>query len=137
LIPTTIRPTRSGRLGGAGYTIKDAHLATKISLSPMKPLRLSSIVLCFILAAGNAAAQPRELSNNGELLDRIAAVVNEGVVLRSELEEQTESVIERLREQQTELPPRNVLRRQILERLVVEEIQMQRADRLGIQVTDE
>jgi peptidyl-prolyl cis-trans isomerase SurA len=58
-------------------------------------------------------------------------------VLSSELDKQTEQVIARLREQQTELPPRNVLRRQILERLVVEEIQVQRADRLGIQVTDE
>lgn len=103
----------------------------------MKLLRLSSIVLCFILGAGNASAQTRELSSNGVLLDRIAAVVNEGVVLRSDLEAETEGVIARLREQNTELPPRNVLRRQILERLVVEEIQMQRADRLGIQVTDE
>ena len=103
----------------------------------MKYLRLLSIVLCFSLVAVDGVAQTRELSSSGELLDRIAAVVNEGVVLRSELEEQTEQVIARLREQQTELPPRNVLRRQILERLIVEEIQVQRADRLGIQVTDE
>lgn len=103
----------------------------------MKLLRLLSLVLCCVLATGNAVAQTRELSSSGELLDRIAAVVNDGVVLRSELEDQTEQVIHRLREQQTELPPRNVLRRQILERLVMEEIQMQRADRLGIQVTDE
>ena len=103
----------------------------------MKLLRLLSLVLCCVLATGNALAQTRELSSSGELLDRIAAVVNDGVVLRSELEDQTEQVIHRLREQQTELPPRNVLRRQILERLVMEEIQMQRAERLGIQVTDE
>ena len=82
-------------------------------------------------------AQTRELSSSGVLLDRIAAVVNDGVVLNSQLDEQTEEVIARLRQQNTELPPRNVLRRQILERLVVEEIQMQRADRLGIQVSDE
>jgi len=103
----------------------------------MKYLRLLSIVLCLSLVAVEGVAQTRELSSSGVLLDRIAAVVNEGVVLRSELEEQTEQVIARLREQQTELPPRNVLRRQILERLIVEEIQVQRAERLGIQVTDE
>jgi peptidyl-prolyl cis-trans isomerase SurA len=103
----------------------------------MKLLRLSSIVLCFLLGVGTASAQTRELSSSGQLLDRIAAVVNEGVVLRSDLEAETEAVIARLREQNTELPPRNVLRRQILERLVIEEIQMQRAERLGIQVTDE
>jgi peptidyl-prolyl cis-trans isomerase SurA len=86
---------------------------------------------------GSAFAQTRELSSNGVLLDRIAAIVNDGVVLNSQLEEQTEEISARLRQQKTELPPRNVLRQQILERLVVEEIQIQRADKLGIQVSDE
>ncbi|MET0536237.1 MAG: peptidylprolyl isomerase [Steroidobacter sp.] len=86
---------------------------------------------------GVASAQTRELSANGVLLDRIAAIVNDGVVLDSQLEEQTEEITERLRQQKTELPPRNVLRQQILERLVVEEIQIQRANKLGIQVSDE
>src|ERR1044072_8669637 len=86
---------------------------------------------------GTAIAQTRELSSNGVLLDRIAAIVNDGVVLNSPLEEQTEELSPRLRQQKTELPPRNVLRQQILERLVVEEIQIQRANKLGIQVSDE
>lgn len=102
----------------------------------MKLARIPSLLL-LVLLPGLALAQTRELSANGSLLDRIAAVVNDGVVLTSELDEQTEEVIARLRQQNTELPPRNVLRRQILERLVVEEIQMQRANRLGIQVSDE
>ena len=107
----------------------------------MKSLRSSSRALCLALVlpllATVAAAQTRELSSSGALLDRVAAVVNEGVVLASQLDKQTEQVIDRLREQNTELPPRNVLRRQILERLVMEEIQMQRANRLGIQVSEE
>lgn len=95
--------------------------------------------IAFALAATTivAHAQTRELSSNGELMDRIAAVVNDGVVLVSQLDAQTAEVTERLRQQNTELPPANVLRKQILERLVVEEIQIQRADRLGIQVADE
>ena len=40
-------------------------------------------------------------------------------------------------QQKTELPPRNVLRKQVLERLIMEEIQMQRADRLGVEVSEE
>lgn len=89
------------------------------------------------LAGSPAFAQTRELSSSGELLDRIAAVVNDGVVLTSQLDAQTDEVTERLRQQKTELPPRNVLRRQILERLIVEEIQIQRADRLGVEVSEE
>jgi peptidyl-prolyl cis-trans isomerase SurA len=93
--------------------------------------------LSLAVAATTASAQTRELSSRGELLDRIAAVVNDGVVLVSQLDAQTDEVTQRLRQQKTELPPRNVLRRQILERLVVEEIQMQRADRLGVEVSEE
>ena len=104
----------------------------------MKFARFASLLLSLALALPLPLfAQTRELSSSGTLLDRIAAVVNDGVVLTSELDEQTEEVIARLRQQNTELPPRNVLRKQILERLVVEEIQMQRAQRLGIQVSDE
>lgn len=103
----------------------------------MKLARLASLLLSLALLPSIVCAQTRELSSSGVLLDRIAAIVNDGVVLTSELDEQTEEVIARLRQQNTELPPRNVLRQQILERLVVEEIQMQRAERLGIQVSDE
>ena len=106
---------------------------------PMNALRARSLVLALWLAlAGTTAfAQTRELSSSGDLLDRIAAVVNDGVVLVSQLDAQTDEVIQRLRTQKTELPPRNVLRKQILERLIVEEIQMQRADRLGVEVSEE
>jgi peptidyl-prolyl cis-trans isomerase SurA len=107
-----------------------------LNLSPFVARLASSLFLCIALG-GVASAQTRELSGSGELLDRIAAVVNDGVVLMSQLDDQTEEVTQRLRQQKTELPPRNVLRKQVLERLVVEEIQMQRADRLGIQVSDE
>ncbi len=93
---------------------------------PVLALAWSSALL---LAGGAAFAQTRELSSSGVLLDRIAAVVNDGVVLNSQLDEQTEEITQRLRQQNTELPPRNVLRQQMLERLVVEEIQVQRADR--------
>src|SRR5262245_58394194 len=95
------------------------------------------LALWLALAGSTAFAQTRELSSSGELLDRIAAVVNDGVVVVSQLDTQTDEVIARLRQQKTELPPRNVLRKQILERLVVEEIQIQRADRLGIEVSEE
>jgi len=93
--------------------------------------------LLAILAAGASHAQTRELSAAGELVDRVAAIVNDGVVLRSELDEQTAQIGARLRQQGLELPPENVLRQQILERLVIQEVQMQRAKRAGLNVTDE
>jgi peptidyl-prolyl cis-trans isomerase SurA len=93
--------------------------------------------LALLLASPAALAQTRELTDKGELLDRVAAVVNDGVVLQSELEEQVVVIAQRLRQQGLELPPQNVLRQQVLERLVLQEIQMQRAKRAGIRVNDE
>ncbi|HEY2276248.1 MAG TPA: peptidylprolyl isomerase [Steroidobacteraceae bacterium] len=83
------------------------------------------------------AAQTRELDTRGVMLDRIAAIVNDGVVLNSDLDLQLVAVSERLRQQKLELPAQNVLRQQVLERLVVQEIQLQRAQHDGIKVTDE
>jgi peptidyl-prolyl cis-trans isomerase SurA len=90
-----------------------------------------------LMVHGGARAQTRELATRGELLDRVAAIVNDGVVLNSELDAQVEVIGDRLRQQKLELPPQNVLRQQVLERLVLQEIQMQRANRAGIKVSDE
>ena len=86
---------------------------------------------------GTAGAQTRELATRGELLDRVVAIVNDGVVLNSDLDAQIQLVSERLAQQHLELPPQNVLRQQVLERLVVQELQLQRAQHDGLKVTDE
>jgi len=93
-------------------------------------LTISFGVLAFLLPA-LAGAQ------DGEPLDSIVAVVNEGVVLESELDNQTELVLARLQEQNVQLPPPEVLRDQILERLIIDRIQLQRAERIGIRISDE
>ena len=98
------------------------------------------MVLGFVAALvvqDNARAQTRELATQGELLDRVVAIVNDGVVLDSDLEAQVEQVSERLRQQKLELPPQNVLRQQVLERLMLQEIQLQRANHAGVKVSDE
>src|SRR3569832_2433892 len=90
-----------------------------------------------LLLQGTAYAQTRELATKGVLLDRVVVVVFEGVVLNSELDDQVAAVSERLRMQKLELPPQNVLRQQVLERLVLQEIQAQRANRAGLKVPDD
>src|SRR5579864_6345747 len=105
------------------------------TVSTLTGTALAALVL---LAAGpRAQAQTRELATQGELLDRVVAIVNDGVVLNSDLDAQVDAVSERLRQQKLELPPQNVLRQQVLERLVLQEIQMQRANHAGVKVSDE
>jgi peptidyl-prolyl cis-trans isomerase SurA len=94
--------------------------------------------LALLALAGPAVhAQTRELATQGDLLDRVVAIVNNGVVLNSDLDAEVSAVTERLHEQKLELPPQNVLRQQVLERLVLQEIQVQNATKAGIKVSDE
>ena len=71
-----------------------------------------------------------------ELLDRVIAIVDSGVVMESELNKRVKEIIDRLRETETDLPPLNILEEQVLDRLIIEEIQMQIADRAGIKISD-
>jgi peptidyl-prolyl cis-trans isomerase SurA len=101
------------------------------------PAYAPTLLLLLGLAAGLAHAQTRDLATRGVSLDRVAAVVNDGVVLTSELDDETPLVSDRLKQQKLELPPENILRQQVLERLIVQEIEMQRAGRAGIKISDE
>jgi peptidyl-prolyl cis-trans isomerase SurA len=99
--------------------------------------RFLAALLSATLLAGAAAAQTRDMSSTGVALDRVVAIVNEGIVLQSQLDTQTTLIEDRLREQGSQLPPADVIRQQVLERLILQEIQVQRAGRLGVQVPDE
>ena len=93
------------------------------------------ISLLFTLVATNSLAE--EMSTTGSFVDGVAAIVNEGVVLKSELNRQTDLIIVRATEAKMTLPSADVLQEQVLERLIVEEIQMQRAKRVGIKISDQ
>jgi peptidyl-prolyl cis-trans isomerase SurA len=106
-------------------------------MTPMPRLLKLAALLIALVGANDALAQTREIGGRGELLDRIAVVVNDGVVLQSQIDAQTTEITHRLREQGTPLPAPSVLKQQITERLVVQEIQLQRAQKIGLKVADE
>lgn len=102
-----------------------------------KVFQFCAILVAQMLLLSPSFAQTRDISVHGELLDRIAAIVNDGLVLKSELDEQMASVEKRLQEQKVELPSQSVLQQQVLDRLVLQEIQLQRAKHVGLTITDE
>jgi peptidyl-prolyl cis-trans isomerase SurA len=101
----------------------------------MHKINYLAISLALTLGAGSLFAE--ELSETGQFIDGVAAVVNEGVVLKSELNRQQDLIIQRAAQQGMQLPPAHILQEQVLEKLIVEEIQMQRASRIGIQISDQ
>ena len=98
---------------------------------------LKIIAYSLVLMSSLAVPQTRDLGGTGEFMDSIAAIVNDGVVLRSEVETQLGMIIATLEKQGGQIPPVNTIREEVLERLIVQRLQLQRADRYGIRVSDE
>ena len=95
------------------------------------PRKILLLLLIFILSL-----LPSKLRPEIELLDRVIAVVESGVIMESELNSRLQEVIGRIRETGSELPPKKILEEQVLERLIMEEIQLQIGERAGIKISD-
>jgi peptidyl-prolyl cis-trans isomerase SurA len=89
-----------------------------------------TIVLLMVVMMSGAAQAERTL------LDQVMAVVNDSVILQSELDARINTIVGRLRAQGTSLPPRSVLEERVLEQLITESIQLQMAERVGIRISD-
>jgi len=69
-------------------------------------------------------------------LDRIIAVVDQDVITEKELQEKINSVISNLKNQKIEIPSESVLRKQVIERLIANSIQIQLAYQTGLKISD-
>lgn len=72
-----------------------------------------------------------------QLIDKIVAVVDDDIIMWSELKERVVSIKNRLSRQGTPLPPHDVIEQRVLDQLIIEGIQLQLANRAGIRVPDE
>ena len=125
----------SGARAPAGSALSDRTPA------PPRPGPICALaalaMLAALLAPGRSQAQTRSLSTQGELLDRIAAVVNDGVVLESTLDDRIREVKAQLQAQGLTPPPQSVLRKQVLNSLILEQVQLQQAEHDGIGISDD
>ncbi len=71
-----------------------------------------------------------------ELLDQVAAIVDDDVVMDSELEERISQIKAQIRSQGRPLPPDSEMRQQILNQMIVENLQLQMARRAGVRISD-
>ena len=74
--------------------------------------------------------------NDIKKLDRIIAVVDQDVITEKELQEKINSVISNLKNQKIEIPSESVLRKQVIERLIANSIQIQLAYQTGLKISD-
>src|SRR5579859_7385179 len=99
-------------------------------------MRRYAVALLLLIAFAAAAAQDERKKSDNISLDRIVAVVNSEVVTRLDLDEQVKVALQQLNRQGTPLPARDVLERQLLERLVTAKILAQNAKETGLRVDD-
>lgn len=107
-----------------------SSVLNRVATTAIKALSLSVLSLSILLVPAQAHSQIQKM-------DKIVAVVDSGVVLESELTQRVASIKIRFANQPGQLPPEDILREQILERLISENIQIQMAERSGIYITDE
>ena len=98
----------------------------------MKPGTLSRPALA--LLAGMLLSGPATAAQD---LDRIVAIINDDVIMRSELGEKIRTVTTQMQEQNIPLPPLDILEKQVLDRLIMTKLQIQMAQNTGIRVDDE
>ncbi|WP_170847795.1 peptidylprolyl isomerase [Pseudomonas linyingensis] len=99
-------------------------MKTKLS-DCLRPLALGALLLC---ATAHAEVKP---------LDRVVAIVDNDVIMQSQLDRRLAEVQQNLAKRSGELPPREALAPQVLERLIVENLQLQIGERSGIRIADE
>jgi len=90
-------------------------------------------VLFLLLALGSIS----QIQASTLIMDKIVAVVDEDVILESELKLRRNAVQSQLNSAQQNLPPEDILNQQIVERLVIESLQLQMAERGGVRISDE
>ena len=95
------------------------------------------IIIIFLspLVATSAESTSRKSSEILKM-DRIIAIVDQGVITEQELIDRTRTVKAQLEKQGTALPPDNILARQVLERLIADSLQLQMAAQTGVKVDD-
>ena len=92
----------------------------------------------FVITASllTPASLMAQISSSNAPIDSIVALVDEDVILRSELDLAVAGIVDRVRASGESMPPMNLLESQVLERLIMRELQIQRAMQTGIRISD-
>ena len=97
---------------------------------------LAAGVAVLALASAPHAAAQKPAAGRVVLLDRIIAVVNDEVITRRDLDDRIKVVLSQLKQQGTPLPPAEILEKQVLERVIYNQVQLQYAKETGLRVDD-
>ena len=96
--------------------------------------RLMFWLICITLMS--ATATTVATAQETQKIDSIVALVDDDIILQSELDLAIKGILDRIRQQGGDMPPQDLLEKQVLERLIVRRLQLQRAFQTGIRISD-
>lgn len=116
-------------------------MAIEGSILMKQPLALFLLAIAAAaVAPAHAQLLPQAAQGNAasgtQRLDRIVAVVDDDIILQSQLDDAVRSVQQQYANSPNQLPPMDVLQRQVLDRLILMRLQVNKADEQGIRVSD-
>jgi len=97
---------------------------------------LMTALISVLLSTAHGQDKSSKAVRQPVLVDAIVAVVNTDVITMKELNDRMQIIEQRMRRQNMQVPPRDVLQKQLLERLIVNRAQMQLARDIGVRVDD-
>lgn len=97
-------------------------------------MTIKSVLLAAGLATSLLLGLPAQAQT--QMLDQVVAIVDDDVIMASELRERIQSITQTLQSRGMELPPEDVLIRETLDRLIIESIQLQMGNRVGARISD-
>ncbi len=96
----------------------------------------TSVIAAALILSSPAGAQALSNGSSAQVTDSVVAIVNDGVITRRELEDRSRLIAQRLQQQNAPVPPAEQLQQQVLDQMVLERIQLQRAKEDNIVVDD-
>ncbi len=105
--------------------------------APVAALVLATPAFAQLLSPDNPPGTAQQAPQQVQGLDRIVAVVNDGVVLQSELNQTVGTILHQIQAQGGTPPPLDVLQKQVLQRLILNKLEVQRARDNGLRVSDD
>ena len=113
------------------------YLTTKLNRHKINFVLLATLQLCGFWLALTLSEARAAAAGGTQNVDQIVAVVEDGVITAGELGEKVAMIKKGLRQNNTTVPPDKVLIKQVLERMIIDKIQLHLAEKAGIKVDEE
>jgi len=93
---------------------------------------MNKIIILIVLVL-----QSIQLSAEIDVVDRIAIIVDDGIIMESEVNSALESTIKNIQSSNDQMPPKKIIFERVLERLIIDEILLQKAKKFGVRISDQ